>query len=153
MIGFDDIIEGIKADYQWHEQNRIRENAAQIDRRMYVRQIFNMCNQAIDAWAARNRIRFADRYKTLLQMRYREGATLTTIAEKLKLSRERVRQLDLKLIEILQGYFREKCPEEFCEEPTAEMEAFDISPEQSLFEPGPSSAFQSQSYEWKGAAL
>lgn len=119
MIEMDDIIDGIKADYQWYEQNRLNENTLEIDHRLQIQQIFNQCEKAIEDWVSRQRYPFADRYRILLYLRYRKGLTLKSIGQKLDLSKERVRQIELKLLKIIRDYFRKTCPEEFVSQKTA----------------------------------
>ena len=83
MIEIDDIIDDIKAEYQWYEQNRLTENTCKIDHRLHLQQIFNQCEKAIEDWVSRQRYPFADRYRILLHLRYREGLTLKSIGHAL----------------------------------------------------------------------
>lgn len=128
MIELNDIVENIKAEYLRYEKERLAENAGEIDHRIYIRQIFKFCHDAIDEWASSRNPRFAERYRKILYLRYREDATLEYVALQLGLSRERVRQLELKLIKIIRDYFRKHCPEEFPEKTTSRPDAFSSAP-------------------------
>jgi DNA-directed RNA polymerase sigma subunit (sigma70/sigma32) len=86
--------------YSMLEDARLAAAQPDPDRDILVEQTLRLCEDAIDAHCRRFCPDQTKRLKTVLRKRFVEGLTLERIARSLWITRERVRQLELKILSL-----------------------------------------------------
>ena len=113
MFDLNDIIDSYINEYADYENDRLKNSMPGPDKEIYIKEIFRICHLAIDESSkGHNPDLTRQRYRSILKQRFRDGATLDEIGEAMDLSRERVRQLERDLLNMIRHYIRKNCPEE-----------------------------------------
>jgi len=113
MFDLNEFIENWKLEYACYETERLENAALDLEKRLYIEGIFDICQRAIDeVCKGPDPVLTRKRYRFILQKRFRESFALEEVGLALKISPERARQLERALIALIRSYIRRNWPEE-----------------------------------------